>query len=277
MMKKKGIDAYTINLNRVEIPKLNLGLPNKELQLIAPEAIFYNLAATIHQYDIPDSDYTPVYKPLFGEKLRKLKFKLGIQQINLKNSYLSYEEESIDKGTGKIYFTGINAQIRNVNSGYKVSSLPDVTINFNSKFMYSGNLSALWKFNVLNLDDQFTVSGKITNLPVEKVNMFIEPYLQVSAEGLFDEVTFNFYGNNLKGNGAFGMNYKDLNVILYRKNGKEKKKLLSSLVNLAVKENSQDSLKISPIKEVERSQDKSFFNFLWKMTLSGLKETLFRF
>ncbi len=277
VMRKKGIDAYTLSLSKIEIPKLDLGLPNKDIQLISPQINIYTLAATIHQYDIPNSQYIPVSKYLFNKKLRNMNFKLQVGQINLKNSYLSYEEESLDKNVGKIYFSDINAQIKNVNSGYKASSLPDVSVDFNSKFMYSANLSALWKFNVLSLDDSFTVKGKLSGLSAEKINMFIKPYLNVSADGTFDDVVFNYKGNNDKGNGTFGMNYKDLNVTIYKKNGTQEKKLLTNLANLVVKENTKDSLTISNIKEVERFKDKSFFNFLWKLTLSGLKNTLLIF
>ncbi len=276
LMRKKGIDAYTINLSKIEIPSLDLGLPDKDIQLVAPQMNLYTLAATIHQYDIPDSQYVPVNKDMFSKKLRDMDFKLRIDQINLKNSYLSYEEESLDKNTGKIYFTDINALIRNVNSGYKASSLPDVSVDFKSKFMYSANLSALWKFNVLSPDDKFTVKGRLSGLPADKVNMFIKPYLRVSADGMFDEVVFNYRGNNDRGNGTFGMNYKDLNLTIYKKDGTTEKKLLTNLANFVVK-SSQDSLTTGNIKEVERSKDKSFFNFLWKMTLSGLKSALLIF
>lgn len=277
VMKKKGIDAYTINLAWLKIPMLNMGLPNQEIQFIAPQVTFYKLFTIIHQYDIPEEKYVAVYRPLFSKKLHDLKFKLFLGQINLKDSYLSYEEESLDKGTGKIYFSDINALIKNVASGYKVTSLPDVTVDFKSNFMYSAQLSALWKFNVMSPQGNFTVSGNITNLPAQKIDMFIKPYLHVSADGMLDRTSFNFNGNENVGNGTFGMEYKDLKVTLYKKNGQEKRTLLSSLANLAVKGDTGDSLKIYKIKELERPKDKSFFNFLWQMTLSGLKEVLLIF
>lgn len=276
-MKKRGIDAYTISLDKLDIPNLDLGLPNNEIKFTAPLITFYRLYTNIHQYDIPKDEYIAVYKPLFNKKLHDLKFKLFLGQINLIKSYLSYEEESLDKGTGKIFFSDIKATIKNVASGYKVNSLPDVSVDFKSKFMDSAQLSALWKFNVMNTQGNFSVLGTIKHLPAQKLNMFIKPYLHVSADGIIDQTLFNFNGNENTGNGSFGMEYKDLKISIYKNNGKEEKKLLSSLANLAVKDNNGDSLKIYTIKEQTRSKDKSFFNFLWKMTLSGLKEALFIF
>lgn len=276
-MKKKGIDAYTVNLSKITIPKLNWGSLDNQIDFIAPKVIVENMQTTIHQYDIPDNVYKPVYKPFFSEKLRKLKFKLDIKEVHFYNSSLTYEEESLTNNIGKIFFTNINAKIKNISGGYNVSHLPDVVIDFKSTFMKSGKLSASWKFNTLNKSDNFTVKGNLYGLPADKLNPFIKPYLHISANGDIQKVSFNFNGNNTVGNGTFGMNYKNLKITLYKKDGEREKKFLSSLANLALIKNSKDSLKMSKIKKVERSKDKSFFNFLWKLTLSGLKETLLIF
>jgi hypothetical protein len=276
-MRKRGIDAYTINLSKINITQLNFGSLDKEIEFSVPKMTLQKMETSIHQFDIPDNFYKPVYKPFFSEKLRKLKFKLNIKEVDFINSSLTYEEESLRNNTGKIFFTDINAKIKNLSSGYKASNLPDIIIDFKSNFMNSGKLTAIWKFNPLNKTDYFTVRGKIYGLQAEKIEPFIKPYLNISVKGDIKKVSFDYNGNNNIGSGSFGMVYKDLWLTLYKKDGKREKKFLSSLTNLTMKKNSRDTLKMSNIKKVERSKDKSFFNFLWKLTLSGLKETLFIF
>lgn len=276
-MRKRGIDAYTINLSKITIPKLNFGSLDKEIEFSTPKITLQKMETSIHQFDIPNNIYKPAYKPFFSEKLRKLKFKLNIKEVDFINSSLTYEEESLHNNTGKIFFTNIHAKIKNLLSGYKASNLPDVIIDFKSNFMSSGKLSAIWKFNPLNKTDSFTVQGIINQFPAEKIDPFIKPYLNISVQGNIKKVSFDYNGDNTVGSGLFGMDYQDLKVTLYKKNGEREKKFLSSLANLALIKNSKDTLKMSEIKKVERSKDKSFFNFLWKLTLSGLKETLFIF
>ncbi|WP_295810005.1 hypothetical protein [uncultured Apibacter sp.] len=274
LMKKRGIDAYTINIPKVNIPKLNFKLTNHNIEFAAPLVSFEKMDVTIHQFDLPKKLYIPTYKSFLSEKLRKLKFKLNLKEVNFLNSSLTYEEESLNKKTGKIFFTDINAKVKNIIGGYKFSYLPDVTINFKSKFMNSGKLTAIWKFNTLNKNDNFIVKGSIVGLAAEQIDNFIKPYLNISFKGYIKKVSFNYYGDNTYGYGSFGMDYKNLKIAFYKKNGKKEKKMMSSLANLAIKKNSKDSLKISEIKKVERAKDKSFFNFIWKLTLKGLKETL---
>ncbi|WP_128331471.1 hypothetical protein [Apibacter sp. HY039] len=276
-MKKNGIDAYSLFLPETKIINLSAKIINNKFFITVPELPLDKLSLTIHQYDIPDSIYKAVYKPFFSEKLRRLSHKVKIDQISLLNSTINYEEESLNKGTGKINFSNINAVIHNLNNGYPNTIPNDVLVTFKSNFMEQAIFNAEWTFNISDPENKFRVKGYIDDLPAEQVNPFIKPYLHASAEGIFKKVSFDFYGNNEIGHGTFGINYKDLHVTLFNKNGLKEKKLMSSLANLLIINDTKDSLKTLEISETKRSQDKSFFNFLWKMSLNGLKQTLLIF
>ena len=53
-----------------------------------------------------------------------------------------------------------------------------------------------------------------------------------------------------------------------------KRKLLSAVGNAAVKNDSRGQMKNVEVKNIERKQDKSFFNFFLACILDGLKKAL---
>ena len=69
------------------------------------------------------------------------------------------------------------------------------------------------------------------------------------------------------------MDFEDLKLrILDQEN--HKKKVLSWLLNLFVKDESMRGLADAEIKEVKRDQTKSFWNYFWLNIENGLKNSL---
>ena len=269
---KKQADLYTISAKQIVGNGIQWGISKeKKLFLKANSYKINQLFANIYSSNIPPKDSKR--RPLFSEKLREIKFDLGIKQFQLVNSKLEYEEDAAKgPGTSKLTFSNINTTIQNINSGYNKKSLPDVKVDWQSQFM-TGNLKANWTFNPMNRTEKFNINGSITNLDTKNMDPFIKPYLNVSVDGTFDKIKFNFDGNDKVANGDFGIEYNNLKVNLLREDG-SKKKLLSAIGNAAVKNDSRGKMKMEKVDNIERKQDKSFFNFLLACILDGLKKAL---
>ncbi len=224
-------------------------------------------------------DKTPPFnmsiKPLFSKKLREIPFTLGIQKVQIVNSTLEYEEYDANAiAPGKLTFGNFNAVIQNVYSGYQRKQVPRTTIAVDARFMNAAPLHVDWSFNILNKSDAFQISGTIQNFPATAMQPFLQPYVKASTEGNLDLVKFNFSGDNKVATGTFAMNYHDLKVTLYRKNGEKKRKILSKVGNWLIHKNTAGELKEVNIKKVNRIEEKSFFNYLWLCILQGLKQTI---
>ena len=154
-----------------------------------------------------------------------------------------YYEEETEKsiGTGKLTFSSINATVKNINSGYRKKSLPDVNVDWRSEFM-NGDLRANWTFNPMNRSEKFNINGSITKLPAKNLDPFVKPYLKVSVDGYFNQIKFNLDGNDKVAGGDFGIDYQDLKVNVLRDDG-SKRKLLSAVGNAAVKNDSRGKMK----------------------------------
>lgn len=228
--------------------------------------------ANIFRSKIPKDD--PTVKPMYSELLRKIKFPLFINVLNLRNSTLEYEEDTPkSEGPGKLTFSNFNLTARNLNSGKMPGKPTAIPIDISCAFMNASPMKVKWNINTAAMDDAFSISGNITDLPAPRLNPFIEPYLKVRAEGAIQDLVFNYTGNKAGMHGTLGMKHKDLKVSVLNKEG-EKNKILSTIANIFVKDKSEGKFPESVEASAERDNTKSFFNLLWKTTQDGLAKIL---
>lgn len=127
---------------------------------------------------------------------------------------------------------------------------------------------------VLDKKDSFHIQGVISNFNIAAMGQFSKPYMNASFTGNFNKYRFDFYGNDNISKGNASLDYDDLKVKLYKKEKPEKEaKLKSAIANLLVKNDSKDKAKTADI-EIERIQEKSFYNFLWRSIAESLKKIL---
>ena len=214
-------------------------------------------------------------KPLYSEMLRKLKMELAIDDIQIKNAKLSYEEHvDRNQAPGKIHFTQLHGNIRNLYN--KIPSKDLVSINLDAQFMGHAPTHIEWTFNVHQPADHFRIKGSVKNLDAKSLDGFLIPNMKAKLDGKVNLTTFDFKGNDIKSTGRMDMNYDDLKVdVLNRK--KEKKGFWSAIANFLVKNDKDDSSKVNNIVSVERDQTKSFFNYFWLSLKEGIKQNVMKF
>jgi len=264
-------DQFNISANRILLSGVNWTFKN-ELNLHLKNAKLDNVDANIFRSKIPKDN--PKEKLLYSKLLRNIKFPLIVDNLNLVNSKLVYEEDKPDSnGPGKVFFTNFNMNVKNLNSNKQKSANTKVPIVINCKFMGASPMKVNWNFDTANLRDQFTIAGYINDLPANDINPFIKPYMNVTATGTITSINYDFRGNNDVMSGKFRIAHKDLKVSLIDKDTKKKKKFLSAIANLVVKKDSQKFPESVDIY-VERNKERSFFNFYWKGIEDGLKKSL---
>lgn len=230
--------------------------------------------ANIFRSKIPKDD--PKEKALYSKMLRSIKFPLQINNLDVKNSVLVYEEDTPESaGPGKLTFGNFNMNVKNLNSAKTKGKPTRVDIKINCSFMNLSPLAVNWNFDVANSNDVFAISGRTTNLPVQGINPFIRPYLHVTAtSGTINEMLFNFKGNPKGIHGTFNLKHKDLKIAILDKKNHEKKGVLTAVANLFIKTDSGKFPEEVVVENVERDPTKSFFNLFWRGIEDGLKKTL---
>jgi hypothetical protein len=269
----KEKDIYTIKLDSAHIEKMDWGFKDDRFFFKANSLIANHVDANIYRNKIPKDDLSKKY--LYNHLLRKIKFPLQIDTIKILKSKLVYEEEiDFSKGPGVLNFDRFNMQVTNLKSGFGYKKMADVKIKVNCLFMKTSPLDVNWSFNVLDPKDSFHIQGMISNFDVTAMGRFSKPYMNASFTGVFNKYRFNFYGNDNIAKGNASLDYDDLKVKLYKKKNPEKEaKLKSAIVNLLVKDDSKEKPKTADV-ELERIQEKSFYNFLWRSIAESLKKIL---
>ncbi|WP_339887557.1 hypothetical protein [uncultured Flavobacterium sp.] len=270
---RKEKDLYTILVDDISINKMAWGFKNKVFFFNTNSIVLNNVAANIYRGKMPADDLSK--KELYNRLLRNLKADIKVDSLFIKNSLLTYEEEkTFEKGPSKLFFSNFNLYAQNIESGYNKTKLPDVKIKINCNFMKKSPLKADWSFNVLDKTEGFKIAGFINKFDAEELSVFTKPYINIKVNGEFDEIYFDFFGNDFLNKGTFSLKYDDLKVVIYQNDRRLKKnKLLSALGNLFVKNDSDGELLTTEI-EVKRVQEKSFYNLLWISLAEGLKNTL---
>ncbi|HMK06154.1 MAG TPA: hypothetical protein VK476_01405, partial [Flavobacterium sp.] len=266
-------DLFNISVKTITLKNLDWGYNDNDLFVRTQLATINNCHADIYRNKLPADDLTK--KSLYNKLLRDLDFELKVDTLKLKNSLVVYEEEkSFDKGSGKLIFNHFYMTATNICSGFKKKKLADLNIKIKCRFMNTSPLDVAWRLNVMDKTDGFNIKGRLLNFDAEKIVPFTKPYINVTTKGIINEVHFNFIGNDIKDSGGFAVKYDDLKFTVYKKDDRKKKnKFLSAIGNLFVKNDTKGKIKEAHV-ELERIQEKSFYNFLWRSVAEGLKKIL---
>lgn len=265
-------DLYDLKANQLTVVG-NWDFFSENKFLHATNVTILSANANIFRSKIPADD--PKEKLLYSRLLRTIKIPMFIDQLQLKNSVLEYEEDTPkSSGPGKLTFTNFNMDVKNLNSAKMKGKPTQVDIKINCTFMKTSLLSVNWGFNTADQSDRFTIAGKLNDIPAVALNAFVVPYMSVTATGTIQEMLFNFKGNPKGIGGTFNIKHKDLKVSILDKDSKKKKGVLSAVVNIFVKSDSGKFPESVVVEDVERDPTKSFFNLFWKGIEDGLKKTL---
>jgi len=264
-------DLYDVSVKQISMNG-NWDLLSESKYLEASQVSLNQMNANIFRSKLPKDDLTE--KPLYSELLRSIKFPMYIQNLDIKNSVLEYEEDTKKSdGPGKLTFGSFNMNVKNLNSGKMKGRPTFVPIAITCRFMNASPMNVKWSFDTANLNDAFAISGNIADLPASRVNPFIEPYLKIQATGLISDLIFNFKGNQRGIFGSLNMKHENLRIGILKESG-EKNKLLSAVANIFVKTDSGNYPESVEVEGVERDKTKSFFNLFWRGIEQGLKKTL---
>lgn len=268
----KELDQFNLKADSINIPKLDWGFLNDTLYVHSPEVALQQVHANVYRSKEPADDTSR--KKLYSELLRSIKFDLKIGKLLLKNSLVEYEEQlNFSKPAAKVTFSKFYATVHNIYSPINKDKLPNTAIDVQCLFMQSAPLKVNWSFNSMDTSDAFTITGHLQNLESEKANVVSKPLMNATTSGTLKDIQFTINGNHTNAKGTFAIEYDDLKVDIYKKDGKDKNKIISALGNLVVKGDSNGDLKKVDVA-VDRAKDKSVFNFLWKFVMQGLKQTI---
>ncbi|ASU36031.1 hypothetical protein [Mucilaginibacter xinganensis] len=218
------------------------------------------------------------------QALQDVSLDMKLKRINISNGNINYSETDATSGyTGQIIFKNTNGYILNVtNDDDQKKVNPYMRAYISTRFMDAAPLQVNFKFNLLAKDGAFNYSGELGSFDGRKLDKLVKPLALVHVESAdIEKLKFNVDASNYSGKGNLEFYYKNLNIQLLKKvdgkAGLQKQGLISMLANnLVLESNNPDKKGVfrpGPI-DLKREPTVSFFSFLYKGLLDGLKPSV---
>jgi len=269
----KERDHYDLSLKSLSIADFDFGFKQNRFFAKSKQVSLNAPSLEVYRDKLVADD--PKTKPLYSKMLRDLPFELTVDSLKISDAKIIYEErEKQENMGGSINFKNMDVAISNVSNTYK--SPEKTNLKITADFMDNTPFTADWTFDVQNQYDQFLFKADIGPLTADKMNSFTEPNLKVRLEGHTNKTYFTIDGNNETSKTDLKINYSDFKVIVLRKDGNRKNKLLSEIANIFI---SKDTKKKNDYyregtAEATRDKTKSVFNFLWISLKNALVKTM---
>lgn len=218
------------------------------------------------------------------QALQNVALDLKLKKINIYNTDISYAEYDATSGaTGVITFNNTTGYFLNVtNDDDAKKRNPYMVARIHTKFMNVAPLAVKFRFNLLAKDGAFNYAGSLGHFDGRVLDKLVKPLALVHIESAdIDKLNFNVNASNYGGKGLVEFYYKNLNIQLLKKvDGKaelQKQGFVSKLANTLIIENSnpdkKGNFRPGPI-DLKREPTTSFFSFLYKALLDGLKPSV---
>lgn len=283
--KKLGTsgDIFTLKFKKIAITDIDLQRFLRDQKLYAGLMDVANANVQIYS----NSNYKGKKSIKIGkdphQALQKVALDMKLARLNIRHTDIIYSElDATTQQTGIIKFTNTNGYILNVTNDPDVKKInPFMRATINTHFMDVAPLQVNFKFNLNAKNGAFNYSGTLGEFDGRILDKLVKPLALVHVQSAdVDRLTFNVDANNYNGKGHLEFYYRNLNVQLLKKvEGQAKLQtegLLSKIANTLIIENDNPKNGIfrpGPIN-LKREPTTSFFSFLYKGLLDGLKPSV---
>lgn len=277
-------ERFSIQLSDISLSGIDLPLYIKKQELAAEEMNITNgFVSVFNNNELPSQGVERMGK--FPHQLLQLvKAQLTVKKLNLSDVDISYAEfDSDSKQKGRITFEKTSGTILNVTNEAKVKAKnPFMLANLNTYMMGQGKLMVNFKFDLNAKNGAFSYQGELGDMDGGFLNRITKPLgmLQVNS-GMVKKLSFNVVADQAKASGDLSFRYKDLSIGLMKKvEGKNrlvKLGLFSMLANsLVIRPDNPDEKgkMVGASIYFQRDPRISFFSFVWKTLLQGIKYTV---
>lgn len=218
------------------------------------------------------------------QALQRVALDMKLSRLNITHTDIVYAEtDATTEQTGVITFNNTSGYILNVTNDADVKRKnPFMIARIKTHFMNVAPLQVNFKFNLNAKNGAFNYSGTLGKFDGRVLDKLVKPLALVHVESAdVERLNFDVDANNYSGKGHLEFYYKNLNVQLLKKvDGQptlQKQGFISKIANALIIENANPDkngkLRPGPIN-LKREPTVSFFSFLYKGLLDGLKPSV---
>ncbi|HVW94602.1 MAG TPA: hypothetical protein VHA56_01370 [Mucilaginibacter sp.] len=277
-------DIFTLKFRQIEINDI-------DLQTFLRDQLLWAGMMNIHHPDIniySNNAYKGKKTSKIGkdphQALQDVSLDMKLKRINIHDGNIVYaEKDATTEQTGEIIFKHTNGYFLNVtNDDDQKKADPFMRAFIDTRFMNEAPLHVNFKFNLLAKNGAFNYNGELGKFDGRKLDKLVKPLAMVHVESAdIEKLKFDINANNYGGKGRVDFYYSNLKIQLLKKvdgqPGLQKQGLISMLANnLVLKDANPDHKGVfrpGPV-DLRRESTTSFFGFLYKGILDGLKPSV---
>lgn len=282
IVEDPGRDFLTLKIENIRFRFSSFFTMLRTGQISIPHVLIEGADFNYHSDGIPRLH--PGIFSMPQELLRNFSSRLNLDSIEIVRSMIRYQDyNALIHKSGIISFNEINGLITNLtNDPSALKKNPALDIAIRTRLFNKGDLQLKFNFNLLSKTDSFSYSGSMGYFPLITVNQITVPLsaLQI-IRGYSKKCSFDVQADETAARGHITGYYNKLSIKLLpddsSANSVNHMKTMSSLANMFVVLNdnplSGQSLRTEEIN-VDRETHRSFFRYLWKSLLSGIKPSI---
>jgi hypothetical protein len=284
--KKSGRanDRFDISLKKIEINDIDLQRFLRDQKLYAGLLDISNADVEIYSNKAYKGKKTSKIGKDPHQQLQKVALDMKLNRVNLHNGKITYAETNAASGyTGIINFENTTGTFYNVTNDADAKKLnPFMLARIKTSFLGAAPLAVNFKFNLNAKNGAFNYSGSLGRFDGRKLDKLVKPLALVHVKSAdIQRLDFNVNASNYGAKGHLELYYKNLNVELLKKDtgnlGLVKQGFISKIANALIIENDnpdkKGNFRPGPIN-LRREPTASFFSFLYKALLDGIKPSV---
>lgn len=277
-------DRFDLRFKRIDINDIDLQKFLRDQKLYAGTMDLKNPNIVIYSNNAYKGKKTSKIGKDPHQALQKVALDMKLNRLNIYKADISYSETDKTSGaTGIITFSNASGYILNVTNDPEVKRRnPYMIARIKTTFMNTAPLQVNFKFNLAAKNGAFNYSGMLGSFDGRKLDKLVKPLALVHVQSAdIDKLTFNVNASNYAGKGHLEFYYKNLDIQLLKKvDGQaelQNQGLVSKLASTLIIEKSnpdkKGNFRPGPI-DLKREPTTSFFSFLYKGLLDGLKPSV---
>ena len=265
-------DYITFQSGAIEFRDFNINNYKIDSSIIAQEVRVENPVFTIYRDKLPPFR-GGVIKPLPVNSIKRITSPVALSRINIENGRLSYIERNAQtRAEGTVFLTNINGVISNIKNR-DLDESDSLGISLNAYLLDSAFIDLRVKQSYTDSLSGFLMTLRMKPTSLSFLNPVLTPLSNVIIKsGSVDSLHLRAIGREHIALGEMNMYYHDLRIQLVKPGAPEKTtfktRLISTIANtFVIRKNNRGR---TGLVYFERLRDRSFFNYIVKMTFSGL-------
>jgi hypothetical protein len=270
------IDYMTFKSGNVTFTNFDLEKYKKDSSIIAETMNITRPEITLYRDKQPPF-LSGRIKPLPVDAIKRIGLPVLVNQLNIIDGNLTYtEKHAKTRMEGTLLLTQLNGGLSNIKNR-NIREDDSLSLSLNGYLMDSTSISLRVKESYTDSLSGFTMTVRMRPTSLSFLNPVLAPLSNIKiTSGTIDSFHLRAIGREYVSFGKMNMYYRDLKIKLIKDGDPENttffRNVLSALANTILIRNNNNGR--TGLVYFERLRDRSFFNYIVKMTFSGMATSI---